>query len=83
MPNGRLEFQYLAQSNAQEVTAQTQGSTPVPISVLGDDKSFGTFAVGITGLFGRGVSAYFNYQQLFGKDHISNQIYTLGARLDF
>ena len=83
LPNGRLEWQYLAQSNAQNVMAQIPGSAPTQIQILGQDKSFGIFAVGVSGLFGHGLSAFFNYQQLFGKENVTNQLYTLGVRLDF
>jgi hypothetical protein len=29
------------------------------------------------------LSCFFNYEQLFGKDNVSNQKYTLGVRIDF
>ena len=30
-----------------------------------------------------GVAAFFNYEQLFGKDNYSNHKYTLGVRIAF
>ena len=83
LPNGRLEFQYLAQSNANDVTVHIASGAPTQLQVLGPDKSFGNFSVGLTALFGRGVSAFFNYQQLFGKSNVTDQLYTLGLRVDF
>lgn len=86
LPYGRLEFQYLAQSSANDVTVQLASnvtSTPGQIRFLGRDKSFGNFAVGLTALFGHGFSAFFNYQQLFGKSDYADQLYTLGLRVEF
>ena len=86
LPYGRLEFQYLAQSNANDVTVQiasAASTTPALIQVVGGDKSFGNFAAGLSALFGHGVSAFFNYQQLFGKRDVRDQLYTLGFRAEF
>jgi outer membrane autotransporter protein len=86
IPNGHLEFQHLAQSDASDVSAQIVSavtSTPTQIQVLGGDKTFGNFAVGLSALFGHGVSAFFNYHQLFGKSNVSDRLYTLGLRLEF
>ncbi len=83
VPNARLEFQYLAQSSANDVSARIATSAPTQIQILGPDKSFGNFAVGVTALFGRGVSAFFNYQQLFGKSNVSDRLYTLGLNVAF
>ena len=86
LPYGRLEYQYLAHSSGKDVTAQLVtdiSSTSVPIQIIGQDKSFGTFAVGLSAVFRRGVSAFFNYQQLFAKDNVRDQLYTVGARLAF
>lgn len=85
LPYARLELQYLAQTNAQDVTAQLVGVTaPAAIvPVLGQDKTFGNFAVGASAILPRGVSCFFNYQQVFGKDNFKDQKYTLGLRLEF
>ena len=83
VPNGRLEFQYLAQSSAKDVSAQIASSAPTQIQLLASDKSFGNFSVGLTALFARGVSAFFNYQQLFGKSNVSDRLYTLGLSASF
>jgi len=29
------------------------------------------------------VTAFFNYQQLFGKSNVRDQLYTVGLRIDF
>ena len=41
------------------------------------------FALGVTSVFGNGVSAFFNYQQLFGKSNVSASLYTLGLNVAF
>jgi len=86
MPNARIEFQHIADRNINNVTASLPGNPIVPpviIPILGDDRTFGTFALGVSGVFPRGVSAFFNYEQLFGKDNFSDRHYTLGARIEF
>jgi outer membrane autotransporter protein len=84
IPNGRVEFQHVASRSANAVEVgivNVPGSTP--IIILGDDRNFGTFAAGVSAVFPKGVGAFFNYEQLFGKDNFSNQRYTLGLRLEF
>ncbi len=70
MPNVRIELQHVADRNIKNVTASLPGNPivpPVTIPILGDDRTFGTFALGVSGVFPRGVSAFFNYEQLFEK----------------
>jgi outer membrane autotransporter protein len=84
LPYGKAEFQYLAQSNAQNVTAQLVGAgSPTIVPKLGQDKTFGTFAAGASAIFPQGFSGFFNYEQLFGKDNYKDQRYTLGLRVEF
>jgi len=85
VPYAKLELQYLAQSNAQNVTAQLTGLTS-PASIvpaLGQDKTFGNFAAGASAILANGFSCFFNYEQLIGKDNYKDQKYTLGLRLEF
>jgi outer membrane lipase/esterase len=86
MPNARIEFQHVADRNIKDVTASIPGDPtvlPGTIPVLGEDRSFGTYALGLSAVFPRGVSAFFNYEQLFGKDNFSDRHYTLGVRIEF
>jgi outer membrane autotransporter protein len=85
VPYGRLDLQYVAQSNAQDVTAQLVGLTaPATIvPTLGQDKTFGTFAAGASAILPNGFSCFFNYEQLFGKENFKDQKYTLGLRVEF
>ena len=85
IPYGRLEFQHIAQSSAQTVYAGLAGivAPATDHSDAGQDKSFGNYAVGVTGMFAKNVSAFFNFEQLFGKDDYSQQKYTLGFRYRF
>jgi len=84
LPYGKVEFQYLAQSNAQNVTAQLVGITN-PASIipkLGQDKTFGNFAAGASAILPNGFSCFFNYEQLFGKENFKDQRYTIGLRIE-
>jgi uncharacterized protein YhjY with autotransporter beta-barrel domain len=84
LPYGKAEFQYLAQTNAQDVTAQLVGiGSPTIVPKVGQDKSFGAFAAGASAILPNGVSGFFNYEQLFGKDNYKGQRYTLGLRVEF
>ena len=86
LPNARLELQHLAQRSVSDVSARivnqdiTSPSAQIPF--LGEDRNFGNFAAGVSAVFPRGVSAFFNYQQLFGKESLSDRHYTLGLRVD-
>jgi uncharacterized protein YhjY with autotransporter beta-barrel domain len=77
----------LAQRSADDVSArivnQDVASPSAQIPILGEDRNFGNFAVGVSAVFPRGVSAFFNYQQLFGKDNLSDRHYTLELRVAF
>jgi uncharacterized protein YhjY with autotransporter beta-barrel domain len=83
IPNARLEYQHLAQSSANDVSARIASSAPTQIQILGPDKNFGNFAVGASAVFPNGMSAFFNYQQLFGKSNVSDRLYTLGINVGF
>jgi outer membrane autotransporter protein len=85
LPYAKLELQYLAQTSAQDVTAQlaAASSPAILVPALGDDRTFGNFAVGASAILPRGVSGFFTYEQLFGKDDFRNQKYTLGLRVEF
>lgn len=83
IPNGRIEYQHLAHASRGDTTLQFGTAAPIPLASLGQDKNYGTFAVGATGVFGSGVSGFFNYQQLFGNSAVRDRIYTLGLRIDF
>jgi outer membrane autotransporter protein len=86
LPNARIEFQHVADRNIQNVTASLPGNPiflPITIPILGEDRTFGNFALGVSGVFPRGVSAFFNYEQLFGKDNFSDRHYSLGLRIEF
>jgi uncharacterized protein YhjY with autotransporter beta-barrel domain len=85
LPYGKVELQYLAQSSAQNLTAQlaaaSSSSTIVP--TLGQDRSFGNFSLGASAILPHGISGFFTYEQLFGKDNYKGQRYTLGLRVEF
>lgn len=86
MPNARIELQHVADRNIKDVTALIPGDPtvlPGTIPILGEDRTFGTYALGLSAVFPRGVSAFFNYEQLFGKDNFSDRHYTLGVRIEF
>ena len=46
-------------------------------------QELGTLSVGATAVLPRGVSGYFNYQYLFGKDSFNDSRFTLGLRVEF
>ena len=86
IPTLRLEFQ---QQTAGAPSTATAGLVNDPLNnsfavpYIGQDKSYGNFGVGVLAIFKKGVSATFNYEQLFGKDNYSSQRYLVGLRVDF
>ncbi len=85
VPYAKIELQHLAQSNAQDVTAQLAGlgSPSSIVPTLGPDRNFGNFAAGASGILANGFTCFFNYEQSFGKESFKGQKYTLGLRLEF
>jgi len=83
MPYARVEFQHVAHSSAQNVYQTIGNANPQLVPVLGNDKNFGNFAVGASAIFPNGLSCFFNYEQLFSKEHFRDQKYTLGLRIGF
>lgn len=47
------------------------------------DRDYFNLGAGITGTFRSGVSAFFYYEALLGRDHITNHSFTAGVRLEF
>lgn len=46
------------------------------------DRNFYTFGTGISATFAKGISAFFNYDVLLGRDNISSHMFMLGARME-
>jgi outer membrane autotransporter protein len=85
IPHARLEMQRQTQNSVRAVTAQLVGST-VQVVVdpqLETDKSFGFFSLGVSAQFKRGLSAFADYEQLFGKSSFSERRVNVGVKLEF
>jgi outer membrane autotransporter protein len=85
IPTARLEFQQQTSNTPSGVTAGLVGdplNTTFAVPYVGNDKSYGNFGVGVLAVFKKGISATFNYEQLFGKENYSSQRYLLGLRVD-
>jgi outer membrane autotransporter protein len=85
VPQARLEFQRQSQNSAQGVNARLVGSD-VQVLVTPDleiDKTSGTFGLGLSTQFRRGLSAFADYEQLFGKSNTSQYRLTAGLKLEF
>jgi outer membrane autotransporter protein len=86
VPNGRIEYQHVASSSADDVTARIAADTvslPAQFRILGQDKNFGTFAVGVSGVFARGISGFLTYERQFARDNFTDERYLLGLRAEF
>jgi len=85
VPYARVEYQYTAQNSAKQVNAQLVGlpSSNTLLPSVGADKSYGNVGLGATAVLPRGMSGYFNYQHLFGKQNFDDDRYILGVRIEF
>jgi len=83
VPYARAEYQYVAQTNTQEVAATYIGGALQPVAVTGSDRNYGHFALGASTVLPHGLSGYFNYEQLVGKQDASDRRYMLGIRYAF
>jgi outer membrane autotransporter protein len=83
VPYARAEYQYAAQTTANAVGAQYVGGLLQPVVSPDTDKSFGNFAVGASAVLPHGLSGFFNYEYVFGKQNFSESRYLLGIRYAF
>jgi outer membrane autotransporter protein len=87
IPNARIELQHVVDRNIKDVTATIAGNpTTLPATIpttLGEDRTYGTYGLGLSAIFPRGASGFFNYEQSFSKDNFSDRHYTLGLRIEF
>jgi outer membrane autotransporter protein len=86
LPYGRLEYQYIANSSADDITARVAADTvslPAQFQILGQDKNFGSFAVGVSAVFARGMSGFASYERQFARDNFTDERYLLGIRAEF
>ena len=47
------------------------------------DKNFGLWSLGLSAQFKRGVAAFIDYEQLFGKSDMSDRRLNLGLKVEF
>lgn len=83
VPYARAELQYVAQSSTKEVAATYAGGILQPVALADTDRNYGHFALGASAVLPHGLSAYFNYEQLVGKQNYSDSRYMLGVRYAF
>jgi outer membrane autotransporter protein len=83
VPYVRAEYQYVAQSSTKEVAVSYAGGILQPVALAGTDRNYGHFAVGASAVLPHGLSGYFNYEQLIGKQNYSDSRYMLGLRYAF
>jgi outer membrane autotransporter protein len=85
-PTARMEFVRIASSSSDEVIARLAGDTiglPAQLRLPSDDKSFGSFAIGVTGVFSKGVSGYLNYERQFSRQTYHDERFGVGIRAAF
>jgi uncharacterized protein with beta-barrel porin domain len=83
VPYARAEFQYVAQTSTKEVAATYAGGILQPVALADTDRNYGHFALGASTVLPHGLSGYFNYEQLVGKQNYSDRRYMLGVRYAF
>lgn len=84
VPHGRVELQRQNQ-NGGNLTATLVGSN---VQLMADtsldvDKNFGLWSLGVSAQFKRGVAAFVDYEQLFGRSDASERRLSLGLKLEF
>lgn len=71
--SGPLKARYI--SDPARITLVAFSSSP--------DNDYFALNTGISGAFGNGLQAFFNYNTILGHDLISSHLFTLGARMSF
>ena len=78
------EHEYLAGSRLVTGTlASDPTGTVFGIRTNAPDRDYFNLGVGLTGTFRSGVSAFFYYEALLGRDRVTNHSFTAGVRLEF
>jgi outer membrane lipase/esterase len=78
------EHEYLAGSRLVTGTlASDPTGTVFGIRTSAPDRDYFNLGVGLTGTFRSGVSAFFYYEALLGRDRVTNHSFTAGVRLEF
>jgi outer membrane autotransporter protein len=85
MPNARLELQRKVQGDNRNINAALLADPTIngiaPLEPV--DRNYGNFSVGASAVLPKGVSGFFNYERLFGRENFSNSKYTVGVRVEF
>ncbi len=85
VPHVRLELQRQTSNSVRGVTAQL-ANTSVPIVVdpsVEEDRSYGQLGLGVSAQFTRGVSAFADYEMVFGKSNFKERRFNTGLKLEF
>jgi outer membrane autotransporter protein len=85
LPHARLELQRQTSNSARGVTAQLV-NTSVPVVVdpnTAEDRSYGQLGLGLSAQFSRGVSAFVDYELVFGKTNFKERRFNSGLKLEF
>ena len=78
------EHEYLGGSRLVSGTLVADSTqTLFGIRTNNPDRDYFNLGVGLTGTFRSGVSAFFYYESLLGRDRITNHSFTAGVRLEF
>ena len=86
VPTARLEFLHITGLMGDDVIASLAADTvslPAQVRLPSHDKSYGSFAIGMTGVFAKGFSGFVNYERQFARDTYRDERYGLGVRVAF
>jgi len=85
VPHGRVELQRQSERNGGNLNATLVGSDLQLVAEPNaePDKNFGLWSLGLSAQFKRGVAAFIDYEQLFGKSDLSDRRLNLGLKVEF
>jgi outer membrane autotransporter protein len=85
VPHGRVELQRQSERNDSNLNATLVGSDLELVAEpsAAPDKNFGLWSLGLSAQFKRGVAAFIDYEQLFGKSDLSDRRVNLGMKVEF
>jgi len=85
VPHGRVEVQRQSERNDGNLSATLVGSGVQLVAEPNAeaDKNFGLWSLGLSAQFKRGVAAFIDYEQLFGRSDVSERRVNLGMKVEF
>jgi outer membrane autotransporter protein len=83
-PMAKLEWEHEYQNDSRRVTGRSVAApgTTFSLQTNNPDRDYFNFGTGLTSTFSRGITGFFFYETVLGREHFSNHSFTAGIRFE-